>query len=402
MEILSNTNTKECSNCGACYNVCPVNAVSLRIDDYGFEYPEIDSEKCIGCQKCVAACKNTQTMELRTPIEAYAATNRNTDVLMSSSSGGVFSALAEYVLSQSGVVCGCIYDENLLPVHVCTQKHDDVVLMRKSKYVQSNIGSVYRDILNILKSGQLVLFTGTPCQVAGLYAVVGKKYTNLITVDLICHGVPSRELFKKFLQYLEDKYKTRIVQFDFRSKKYKWQRYTAEFKDDKGRIRNIGKVNEFYPSAFTGGNILRPNCFNCRFACSERVGDITIGDFWGHEALDLKCDKTNGISVLIINTPKAQVLTEVLSKQLILEKVAYETVVAGNTCLRHPTLKGAKWEDYMQAVKNDTISDMARKYRSKNKKKILRGTIKLLVPISILQRMNKRKYKQQASGGSDY
>lgn len=394
IKILSNTNKEGCSNCGACYNVCPVNAISLKPNEYGFEYPEIDTDKCIHCQKCATACTYTQNCELHTPIEAYAATNRNKNTLMQSSSGGVFSALAEYVLSQSGVICGCIYDENLLPVHICTEKSDDVLLMRKSKYVQSDIGLVYRDILNMLKNGRLVLFTGTPCQVVGLYSIVGEKYTNLIAVDLICHGVPSRELFKKFLKYLEGKYKTKIVQFDFRSKKYKWQRFTAEFKDDKGRIKNIGKVNEFYFSNFTGGNILRPNCFNCRFACSERVGDITIGDFWGHEALDLKCDKNNGISVLTINTPKAQNILEVLSQKLIMEKVDYKIVIAGNTCLRHPTPKGAKWDEYMQAVKNDAIPDIAYKYRSKNKKKILRGTIKLLIPIKIIQLINKRKYRK--------
>lgn len=394
VEILSNTNKEECSNCGACYNVCPVDAIFLKQNEFGFEYPEVNEEKCLHCNKCATACKAVQRQKLNTTIEAYAATNLNKKTLMLSSSGGAFSALAEYVLSKSGVVCGCVYDDNLIPVHICTEKNEDVLLMRKSKYVQSDVGLVYREVLNKLKSGRLVLFTGTPCQIAGLYSVVGEKYDNLITADLICHGVPSRELFKKFLEYLEIKYKTKIVHFDFRSKKYKWQRFTAEFKDNKGRTKNIGKVNEFYFSAFTGGNILRPNCFNCRFACGERVGDITLGDFWGHEALDLKCDKNNGISVLTINTKKAQTLLDVLSEKLIMERVDYKIVIAGNTCLRHPTLKGAKWEEYMKAIKDDTILEMAYKYRVKNKKKIFRGTIKLLIPIKVLQNLNRRKYRK--------
>lgn len=394
VEILSSTDKDNCSNCGACYNVCPVDAITLKQNEFGFDYPEVNEDKCLRCNKCVRACYAVQTQELRTPIEAYAATHLNKNTLMLSSSGGAFSALAEHVLSQSGVVCGCVYDENLLPVHICAEKKEDVLLMRKSKYVQSDVGLVYRKVLNNLKSGRLVLFTGTPCQVAALYSVVGLGFPNLITADLICHGVPSRELFKKFLQYLEGKYNTKIISFDFRSKKYKWQRFTAEFKDDKGRTKNIGKVNEFYFSAFTGGNILRPNCFNCRFACSERVGDFTLGDFWGHEAVNLNCDKKNGVSVLTINTKKAQALLEMLSEKLIMEKVGYEIVVAGNTCLRRPTEKGAKWDEYMSAVKNNTISNIACKYRAKNKKKIFRGTIKLLVPITLLQYVNKRKYRK--------
>lgn len=394
IEILSNTNRQKCSDCGACYNVCPTNAISPKTDEYGFQYPEIDNEKCISCKKCVAACEYTQTRELNAPLEAYAATNLDKDTLMNSSSGGVFYALAEYVLSQNGAVCGCVYDSQLMPMHICTEKQDDVLLMRKSKYVQSDIGMVYRDILGRLKKGQLVLFTGTPCQVAALYAVVGENFPNLITVDLICHGVPNRELFKKFLKYLESKYNTKIVKFDFRSKKYKWQRFTAEFTDEKGHRKNIGKANEFYFSAFTGGNILRPNCFECRFATANRVGDITIGDFWGHEALDLKCDKINGISVLMINNKRVSDLIDVLSQKLMLEKVDYEIVVAGNTCLKHPTLKGKKWEKYMQAIKDDKVTEIAGRYRAANKKKILRGTIRLLVPIKMVQYLNKRKYRK--------
>lgn len=395
MNLCINDDKSNCSGCGACFNVCNHDAISMREDEYGFFYPYIDQAKCVNCNRCVNVCNRTKECELQTPIEAYAATHKDKNVLLNSSSGGVFSALAEYVLSQSGAVCGCIYDDGLMPMHICTESSKGVLLMRKSKYTQSDIGLVYREISNRLKNGQLVLFTGTPCQVAGLYSLVGSKYTNLITVDLICHGVPSRSIYKQFLEYLENKYKTKITAFDFRSKKYKWQRFTAEFKTSNGKTVNIGKVNEFYFPAFTGGNILRESCFNCRFACAERVGDITMGDFWGHAALKLKCDKINGVSVFTINTSKALPFLDILSEKLILDKIDYQVAIQGNTCLRHPTAKGEKWEKYMQAAKNHEISKLAHSYRAKSKKKILRGKIKLLLPISIINFKNKLDIKKK-------
>lgn len=395
MKLYPQNDKNNCSGCGACVNVCTLGAISMRTDEFGFAYPNIDETKCVSCGKCVRACEYAQNCGLHTPTEAYAASHKNKQTLLNSSSGGVFSALAEYFITHGGAVCGCVYDENLMPAHICTETEDGVLLMRKSKYAQSDLGLVYREVLERLKSGQLVLFTGTPCQVAALYAVVGYKYDNLLTVDLICHGVPSGEMFKKFLEYLEDKYSTKIKHFDFRSKRYKWSRFTAEFTDVKGKTVNIGKVNEFYFAQFSAGNIMRPSCFTCRYACPDRVGDITMGDFWGHSALDLRCDRNNGISVFTCNTERSRDMLDVMSERLILDKIDYSIAVFGNTCLNHPTKKGEKWDLYMQAMKNGEIPKIAKRYRAKNKKKILRGTVKLLLPIWVINYLNKRKFKKK-------
>ena len=394
IDILANVNKQECSACGACINACPIDAITLVRDEYGFEYPHINESICVSCGKCASVCKKFQSSELTLPIKCFAGSNKDKQILKKSASGGAFSALAEYVLSKSGAVCGCVYDKNLIPIHICSENEEDVVCMRKSKYVQSNVGYVYRDILSRLKKGQMVLFTGTPCQVAGLYSVVGKGFDNLITIDLICHGVPSSYLFKKFIEYLEGKYKTKIISFDFRSKRYGWARFTAEFMDSTGKTKNIGKFNEFYSGAFTAGNIFRPNCYNCRFACEKRVGDITIGDFWGHEAVDLKCDKKNGISVLTINNLNKLDLQNVLSEKLTMEEVDYAIAVKGNTCLRNPTKKGRLWEKYMQAIKDDDIPSLAKRYRKNNKKRIIRGYIKLKMPYFVIDYLNRRKAKK--------
>lgn len=384
-----------CYGCRACSNVCPVNAITFKNDDYGFSYPSVSEDICINCGKCSSTCKKINEIIPSLPRKAFAATNRDEKILKKSASGGVFSALADFVLKEGGAVCGCIYDKDLYPIHICTENFDDAVLMRKSKYAQSNIGLVYREINRKLKNGQTVLFTGTPCQVAALYSTLDKNYSNLITMDLVCHGVPSEMMFQGFIKYLEKKYKTKIKSFDFRSKKYGWQRYTMEFTSENGRKKNIGKFNEFYHKAFISGNIMRPNCFSCKFADKNRISDITVGDFWGHEKLTLECDIKNGVSLCTLNSEKALSLLSILENKLFLEEIDYQIAVDGNTCLRNPTVKGNQWNRYMEALKNDDIETIAKNYIHKNRKFILKEKIKLLIPLGLFHRLkNKRRLKK--------
>lgn len=383
--MLKSLEKDRCTACGACANICPTDAIKLKADEFGFNYPNINEVLCIDCGKCISVCKAIKESNLNIPIKAFAATHKNKNTLISSSSGGVFSALAEYVLENGGAVCGCIFDEKLTPIHICTEKIEEYLQMRKSKYVQSNIGLIYREIKDRLTNKQLVLFSGTPCQIEGLYSFLGVNTGNLLTVDLVCHGVPSELMFKKFINYLEKKHKTKIKAFDFRSKKYGWQRFTMEYTDINKKVINLGKANEFYFPAFSTGNIMRPSCFSCKFACEKRVADITIGDFWGYEKLNLSCDTTNGTSLCTFNTPASLKLISTISKYLFLEEIDYNVAVNGNTCLRHPTVKGDKWDEYMLAIKNDEIPKIAQKYLKTNKKRIIRGKIKLMIPIKIFK-----------------
>ena len=382
----------KCTGCGACKNICPKDAIDLRENEYGFVYPVIDEEKCIECNLCSNTCEKIFEAPLSAPLKAYACTIKDKNSLMKSSSGGVFSVLAEYILENGGAVCGCIYGDDFKPMHICSEKKEDYYLMRKSKYVQSDTGLVYRDVKNRLDAGQNVLFTGTPCQVSALKGYLGKRYENLLCVDLICHGVPSYGMFKKFLQYLENKYKTKITDFDFRSKKYTWQRFTSEFTDSSNKVKNIGKYDEFYMHGFSLGYMMRLSCYECRYATENRIGDITIGDFWGYDKLELSCDKINGISVCMLNSENALKLKGVLEKNMTIEEVDYNIVVNGNTCLRHPTEKGKKWDRYMEAYKNDKIGDLAIRYRKSNVKGRLRAKIKLLIPLNLVNKIKKSIY----------
>lgn len=385
----------DCCGCGACVNVCPKDAISFFTDEFGFSYPRVNDDICINCRKCLSVCPlREDDNKTSLPAYAYAATHRDKDTLKRSSSGGVFSAVAEYVLERGGAVCGCIFDKNLRAIHICSENYEDITLMRKSKYVQSEVGFVYREVAQRLDNEQMVLFTGTPCQIAALYKFLGaKKSEKLITMDLICHGVPSQLMFKKYIEYLENKYGVRITKFDFRSKKYGWQRFTTSYTDTQGLEKNLGKVNEFYIPAFTGGNIIRTSCFACKYACPERVGDITVGDLWGHEKLDLPKNFANGISLCTLNTERALELKDFLSERLFMQEIDYQIAINGNRCLHEPTEKGSLWEDYMLALKRDDISSIARRYIRKHKKTIMRNSLKMLVPYAFFSRIRKKKYR---------
>lgn len=393
MNIYLNNDKANCCGCGACVNICPRDAISMEKDEYGFQYPHINPTLCIECHLCTKACEKVNTNDSGLPLKAFAASHQNKQILYKSSSGGVFSALAQHFLDKGGAVCGCVFDDKLNAIHICTDKEEDVLRIRKSKYLQSDVGLVYRDIKTRLKQGQPVLFTGTPCQVAALYAVVGKEQENLTTMDLICHGVPSQLVFNQFIKYLEKRYKTKIVNFDFRSKKYGWPRFTMAFTDSQHRTVNIGKAQEFYIPSFTGGNIMRESCFSCPYACANRIGDITIGDLWGYEKIKLKMDLYEGASVFTINNTKAEKWLQVLAEKLNFEEIDYILAVEGNHCLRQPTLKGKKRMLYMESIKNDTIEKVALKYRKSHKKQIIIDKLKLLLPTPIFAFMRKIKNK---------
>ena len=393
MNIYLNNDKANCCGCGACVNICPHCAISMAEDEYGFRYPQIDTALCTQCGLCAKTCEKVHTNDSGMPLRAFAASHRNKQVLQQSSSGGVFSALAQHFLENGGAVCGCIYDDKLNAIHICTEKVEDLVQIRKSKYFQSDVGLVYQDIKKRLKQGQQVLFTGTPCQVAALYAVVGKNHENLTTMDLICHGVPSQRVFNQFIKYLEKRHKTKIVSFDFRSKKYGWPRFTMEFTDSRGRTVNIGKAQEFYMPSFTGGNLIRESCLSCPYACANRVGDITMGDLWGYEKIPLTIQLFNGTSLFTLNTPQAEKWFNILSENLNCEEIDYALAVKGNHCLHQPTAKGDKRELYMDAIKNDTIDNMALRYRRSKKKLILREKLRFMIPTRIFASLRKMRKK---------
>lgn len=402
MEILWPSESN-CCGCESCLNTCSQSAISMYEDAYGFKYPKIDQEKCIDCGACIKKCDFQKTIEngieSNRPIKAYATYHNDNEVLKKSTSGGVFTAFAEYVINQGGCVYGCIMDDNHNAKIVRGDTMGDIEPMRGSKYCQSEIGNVYKDVKSQLQNNRMVLFTGTPCQVAGLKSYLGNSHKEkLITIDLICHGVPSVKSFKMYIAFLEGlkSYKgTKIKEYKFRSKHYGWGLNTSAIEIVSGkRGRYIKKVslskNDFYKSNYLSWNSIRISCATCKYANNNRVGDFTMGDYWGWEKLGVNIATKQGLSVLFVNTDKWLHILNALNMKFIDSPV--DIALEGNGALNKPTVRGRFWNTFMECVAaNDYTSfymgfvkfrkDRERKERVAKIKRIIKAPIKEIINI---------------------
>jgi coenzyme F420-reducing hydrogenase beta subunit len=303
----------QCTACSACYSICTDKAIKLIENDEGFYYPNIETSFCTDCGKCDAICPELNKKNKVDLIQSvFYGWHRNENIRANSSSGGVFSALADYVIRNNGVVFGAIY--NLKNKKVCHISTDEIDLsaIRKSKYVESYIGDSFLIVQNHLKKGTKVLFTGTPCQVAGLQAFLKHDYPNLILCDFICHGVPPMKLLNDHLKLLERKYKSEIVEINFRPKTFGWS--IQSLKCVFSNSSEYKKTSQFdgYFSAFLRNFALRKSCYKCRYSKNQHQSDITIADFWGYRKLDPKINDEKGISLIFANTTKGEsVINEV-------------------------------------------------------------------------------------------
>lgn len=274
-----------CSGCHACMSVCPKFAITMQKDNEGFLYPIVDENKCIGCDLCDKSCQvlNPITNE-NEPIVAYACNNLNDAVRMQSSSGGIFSLIAEWIISQNGVVFGAGFDDELNVVHMAVDNTNDLSKLRGSKYVQSVIGDSYIQTKELLDAGIKVLFSGTPCQIDGLLHFLRKDYDNLYTLDIVCHGVPSPKVWKKYLEYQEilngsSLSKTKLP--TFRSKEDGWIRFRSALFFENGNSYSMTHEKDLYMKAFLKNVSLRNSCFSCYSKSINRNSDITLADLWG-------------------------------------------------------------------------------------------------------------------------
>lgn len=305
---------QNCSGCGACLNVCPVGAIKMEYSYRGYRIPIISKEKCVDCGLCTKSCPTFSASFENSKEPKFYSFCADDATRQVSSSGGMFSVIAEYVLEQGGYVCGAALDAEMQLKHRIVHSVEELAPLRFSKYVQSDTGDCYKQIKKLLNDGKLVFFTGTPCQVAGLYGVLKKPYENLITADLVCHGVPSQ----KFLDmYLKDVAKGKnIVDVQFRSKRFGWayKGIIVKFEDGTEHVGTIsGDVKDPYCEAFIKGMMFRKMCYNCKFSDYPRQGDFTIGDLWHSDKLDPKSNDKKGTSFVFLNNAKAERLFEKLT-----------------------------------------------------------------------------------------
>lgn len=325
------TDKSQCCGCEACRNVCPKQCITLKEDKEGFLYPEINVTTCIKCGLCERVCPMLlQSNKGRMPVAVYAAKHKDDNIRLVSSSGGAFTFLAEKVIEQGGVVFGARFDENWQVVHDYVETKSKLSLFRGSKYVQSRIGNSYQQVQQFLKSGRLVLFTGTSCQILGLKLFLRKQYDNLLAIDVICHGVPSPKVWTKYLNEVSFGHNSQITDISFRNKKNGWHHYFLSIKNNEEvELSNIFPFSGVYSRLFLSDLILRPSCYDCPAKFGKSGSDVTLGDFWGIENVIPEFDDDKGCSVVLAYNSKLLNLFEEMEKR----EVSYELVKQGNPSL---------------------------------------------------------------------
>lgn len=379
---------ENCCGCRSCEQVCPVNAITFKEDHEGFFYPQV-GEQCISCGKCRKACPVENTPKTEMAEHGYAAYFADRDQLRKSSSGGIFAALAENILNQGGVVFGCGEEKPGFVQHMWICEKAQLPVLQGSKYVQSDMTGVYAQVEDKLNSGVPVLFSGTPCQVAGLLCSVGPR-ENLYTADIICHGVPSRKMYRAYLSWLEKKTGASVKEFLFRSKeKHDWSLSYRVLLQKGEKVKKQERMATFSPyyRHFLKGMDYRKSCYSCPFAQKERVSDITLGDFWGIEKVLPEFENPDGVSAVLINTPKGRLLWDRLQDTVSAKEVPVAQIVANNGQLKAPTKRSSYREEIYKILNEQGYDAVAKAYG--NKKEELIDGVKDLIPNRIRQKIKK-------------
>lgn len=302
--MINITNKIDCCGCEACAQSCPRQCITMQSDEEGFLYPKLNKDTCIDCSLCNKVCPVINQNHARKPTKVIAAKNRNEEIRRQSSSGGIFTKLAESVIREGGVVFGARFDENWNVVHTWTDKEEGLAAFRGSKYTQSKIGGSYIKVKEFLKDNRQVLFTGTPCQIAGLKKYLRKEYDNLLCVDIACHGVPSPLVWHEYLQSERNAKTSEIEEISFRNKDTGWKNYSfsIRFSDNK-EVSQVFRENLFM-QVFLKDLCIRPSCTACPAKKGKSGSDITIADYWGIEKLYPEFDDDKGVSLVLINSSK--------------------------------------------------------------------------------------------------
>lgn len=346
------TDKKDCSGCNACFHICPKDAINMNEDQKGFRYPIVDENKCINCKKCIKVCPLKKELKQINQVGVYAIKNKNEDIRAKSSSGGFFNELCEYVINNQGYVFGAVYDENFDVYHMGTNSLKESQKFKGSKYVKSDTNTTYIEVKELLKSNKLVLYSGTPCQIHGLksYLEMSKiDQDNLITCDNVCHGTPSPKIFKEYKHELETKYNSKIKDFTFRYKvNNTTQNIYALFENNEKYISH--SRDDKYYKLFLNNINLRDCCFDCHYSNTNRIADFSMADFWGIEKSISNFDDGKGVSLLLINSIKAESIFKLINNNF---RVVNSTINdALQTNLMHPSIasknKDKFWDCYIK------------------------------------------------------
>lgn len=350
---------RDCTGCYACFNICPKHAIAMIEDEYGRVYPIIDEEKCINCGLCKRICPQLNSVEFYEPKTAYAMYNKDADIRKASTSGGAATTFYSAILDKGGVIYGANNIEKGKFKFIRITKKSDLYKVKGSKYVHCYIENTFSQAKEDLNNNRRVLFIGTPCQIAGLKMYLKKDYENLITVDLICHGVPTQQLLKDEIS-LHVKNINKVTKVTFREKDFSFRLY----EDDKLVYDEKNDTNYYY-YRFSNAMFYRENCYECKYAKRQRVSDITIGDFWGLKSQNKNFkDESKGISLVMPNTTKGDVFLKECLGCMSYEEHSVDEAVIGNHQLIHPTKKHKDYDKFMKLYKKNGYEKACRKTRT--------------------------------------
>lgn len=385
-----------CCGCSACASICPKKCITMIENSEGFLYPAVDKEKCVNCGLCENVCPVLSKRHATDLHEAYGAITKDNNILLRSSSGGIFTELATLILNNGGCVFGAAFSNGFHGVkHVMVESHKDLASLRGSKYVQSEIGDTYRKAKEQLETGRLVLFSGTPCQIAGLKNYLRKDYDNLLLVDIICHGTPSPALWSRYLTAVETQMGGKASYVSFRHKEHGWRKFGMElpFETGKRYFKELGE--DPFLKMFLKNYCLRESCYNCQVKKDGSVADITIGDFWGVEHVAPEIDNSMGVSLAFVHTEKGKQCFESAAKHMKTVKTNYDSAIAHNSAMIQSVARPKERDRFFSDMDCMDWDKLVKKYTSVP----FKARIRQLVSKSIIGKIKRRLFNHPNGGG---
>lgn len=348
----------DCCGCSLCENLCPVDAITVEENERGFLTRKIDEQKCVNCSLCQVTCEAKIECEEDFTRKAFAGKSTDYNIRFKSSSGGVFGTISSEIIKKNGVVYGAAYANDNTVVHLRVDDLKDLARLQGSKYVQSDMSGVFTLVKEDLVAGRIVLFSGTPCQVEGLYKFLKRKYDHLYTIDIICHGVTSRGVWKSYLNYLSNDKKDNITEINFRDKQTGWHRFSFSYKRNGKKISCLFIDNPFC-FFFDKHYIINQACFNCKYASNKHLADITLGDLWGVQHFEHIQDDNIGTSLVIVSSKKGESLIT-LTDGLELVSIDEERAMSYN--LHEPPKKPDDYEEFWAEYEGGGIKKSIKRF----------------------------------------
>ena len=370
---------QKCTGCGACATACPKKCITMQSDSDGFLYPSIDTSLCVDCGACRDVCPviSKSGEQLAMP-KAFVAIGLDEKVRLKSSSGGVFTILAEEILENGGVVFGAAFDSEFKVVHTAVEEKRELSKLRGSKYVQSEIGGSYKEIKKHLQEGRQVLFSGTPCQVAGLKSYLKKDYDNLLCLDFICHGVPSPDLWKRYVEFCEEKNDSKLTAASFRDKSESWGSFSMRLEFQNGKIQSNNLNKDCYLRAFLSDVALRPSCYDCSFKTVGRDVDITLADYWDVSKIHPEMFDNKGTSLVLVHSEKGGELLKSVAERVSYKPTELDVALASNQAAVRSAAKPRSREAFLSDIKILGFEKTVNKYCDGYYKKQLKRVINKL------------------------